>query len=258
MIVIGAGRVGQALHQAALEHEQPLTLLSRSSDDSVLHEAEGEPIFVATRNDELNGVLGRVPPHRHGDLVFPQNGMLRAWLAQHGIRDATRGILLFAVPKRGDPVDAGGTSPFTGPRASAVVSALSSIGVPAEQVSGPAFAEVELEKLLWLCVFGVIGQATGLSVGDLCFKHLEDITALTAELYTIAAPAHDVDPGAAVILDRMITYSRSIPAWQATLKEWTWRNGWLVAEAERLGIDAPLHTHWLERAQSREGQTTRS
>ena len=47
--------------------------------------------------------------------------MLRPWIAEQSLPQVTRGLLFFAVAARGDDLVPGGLSPFTGPRASAVV-----------------------------------------------------------------------------------------------------------------------------------------
>ena len=121
MIIIGGGRVGQALETRAAMRGVPCVVIRRYTGWDALHADDCGPILVATRNDDLDAVVARVPEQRHGDLVFLQNGMLRSWLADHGLADATRGLLFFAVAQRGDDLNPGGDSPFAGPRASAVV-----------------------------------------------------------------------------------------------------------------------------------------
>ena len=121
MIIIGGGRVGQALETRAAMRGVPCVVIRRDTGWDALHADDCGPILVATRNDDLDAVVARVPEQRHGDLVFLQNGMLRSWLADHGLADATRGLLFFAVAQRGDDLNPGGDSPFAGPRASAVV-----------------------------------------------------------------------------------------------------------------------------------------
>src|SRR5690606_13983845 len=94
----------------------------------------GAPILLAVRNDDLDAVLARVPAHRHVDLVFVQNGMLRPWLAARGLSAATRGLLFMAVPRRGAAIEPGGESPFHGPHAQALLDAFRAAALPARVV----------------------------------------------------------------------------------------------------------------------------
>ncbi len=246
--VIGAGRIGGALQARAAQHHRPLTLLGRHDDWQALQAPPGAPILVCTRNDDLPAVLARVPVARHGDLVFVQNGMLRPWLAAHGLADATRGLLFFAVQRRGAPLDLGPPSPFCGPHAAAVVAELSALDVPAEVVDRPTFAAWELEKLLWNCIFGLLCQAHACAVGDVLTAHAAELGALTAELLPVAARALDVPVDAAAVLAGLVAYSAAIADNRAAVKEWPWRNGWFVAEAERQGVALPVHARLCQLA----------
>lgn len=121
--------------------------LRRADAWDALQAHESTPILLAVRNDDLADVLARVPDHRRKDLLFLQNGMLRPWLAENGLQHATRGLIFFAVAKRGDVPRSGGESPLCGPHAAAVAAWLNAIGLPAREVDAAAFASVELEKL---------------------------------------------------------------------------------------------------------------
>ncbi|MCA9660431.1 MAG: hypothetical protein KC486_18955, partial [Myxococcales bacterium] len=147
--IIGAGRVGGTLAELCAERGLPCSLITRDRGWEALAGAAGEPVLVTVRNDDLDGVLERVPAGRRGDLVLIQNGMLRPWITARGLEQVTRGLLFFAVSRRGDRPEPGGSSPFYGPHAAAVVAWLSEIGIPAEVVDAGAFAAIELEKLIW-------------------------------------------------------------------------------------------------------------
>jgi ketopantoate reductase len=241
MIVIGAGRVGQGLQ--ALDPQ--LRLLTRERGWEALDEPAGEPIFVAVRNDDLSAVLERVPEHRHTDLVFTQNGMLRDFLSERGLANATRGLLFFAVAKRGDRPAPGGTSPFWGPRAEAVASWLRDLDLPADAVDAQSFAAVELEKLIWNCAFGLCCQAFELSVGEVVEERSEELRELVAELHRVGEAAMQVSVDFEALYERLCAYSLSISDYRGAVKEWPWRNGWFVQRAESLGIDTPRHLSLL-------------
>lgn len=246
MIVIGQGRVGAAL--LALD-PQGIVPVDRSRGWEALTGSAGAPVLVATRNDALAGVVQKVPAHRQADLVFVQNGMLRPWLVDQGLSGATRGILFFAVQAKGDAPTPGGVSPFYGPQAGAVVAWMQSHGLPAREVSAEDFARVELEKLAWNCIFGVMGQATGLGVGTIVQERASAFESLSAELLGLGARALQVEIDIRATTASMAEYAQSISAYQASVKEWPWRNGWFVQLARADGtFSQSQHADWLERA----------
>ena len=246
--VIGAGRIGGALQARAAQRQRPIAVLGRHDDWRVLDQPPGQPIVVCTRNDDLAGVLARIPQQRRGDLVFVQNGMLRPWLAAHGLADATRGLLFFAVQSRGSPLDLGPPSPFFGRHAVAVVAELEALGILAEVVDGRQFAAWELEKLLWNCVFGLLCQAHACAVGQVLTRHAPEVAALTAELLHVGQSALDLHLDGAAVLQRLVDYSAAIPDNRAAVKEWPWRNGWFVAQAAQQGVALPVHARLCQMA----------
>jgi len=246
MIIIGAGRVGGALaaraSKAGIEH----VLVDRTSGLDAIESSQG-PIFVAVRNDDLDPVLERVPEAAHPRLVFTQNGMLRPWLEERGLAGNTRGLLFFAVPSRGAPLEPGGDSPFVGPQARAVTGWLTSIDVPASEVEPEAFAVTELEKLLWNCCFGLLCEHADAPVGVVVEEQGELFGALADELIQLGMPAFDLsldDASRTAMKERLCAYSRSIPEYRGAVKEWPWRNGWFVEAATTPG----LHERLLEQA----------
>lgn len=246
MVIIGAGRIGGALKRAADDNDEACTLITRTEGWEVLQRDAGHPILVATRNDDLRDVLERVPPFRRDDLVFIQNGALAGWLAEHHLGRCTRGLLFFAVPDRqSEPTPGPDPSPFTGPHAMAVVRFLSRLGLPAQVTDWGRFQAWELEKLCWNSAFGLLCDLHDTDVGGVCDDHLDDLTALVDELRRVGRGAMNVDVPNDWLVDRLVTYSRSISDYRGTVKEWRWRNGWFVAEAVRMGLDTPVHVRML-------------
>ncbi len=246
--LIGAGRIGGALQARALAKRRPVRMLGRHDDWRELDAPAGAPVVVCTRNDDLPAVLARIPAHRHADLVFVQNGMLRPWLAANGLQDATRGLLFFAVQARGAAIDPGPPSPFFGRHAEAVVAELVALDVPAEVVDAAQFAAWELEKLLWNSIFGLLCQAHACTVGAVLTAHRDEIAALNAELLAVGQRALGVKLDSAAVLQRLVDYSAAIPQNRAAVKEWPWRNGWFVAEAARQGVALPEHARLCQMA----------
>jgi len=246
--IIGAGRVGGALASRSAEHGAPCPLITRESGWEVLDAGAGAPILVAVRNDDLAVVFERVPEHRRRDLVLVQNGMLRPWIAERGLDDVTRGLLFFAVPKRGAAVEPGGVSPFSGPHAAAVVAWLSALGLPAEVADPLSFAELELEKLIWNCAFGLLCQVHDAPVGAVVEVHGRELRAVVAEMAHVGAVAMGTELELDPLLGRLCAYSRSIADYQGAVKEWRWRNGWFVDAAIEHGVAMPVHADLLRRA----------
>jgi len=243
--VIGAGRVGAALRQ---RDPQRFALIDRAHGWDRLDGPAGAPILLAVRNDDLDDVLARIPGHRRADLAFVQNGMIRPWLAEHGLAQATRGLLFMAVASRGAPIEPGGESPFTGAHAQTLVEAFTGAKLPATLVDAETFANTELEKLLWNSCFGLLCDAYDCDVGAAVADYHDDLHALVAELLALSGPALGVSLALDPLIDRLAAYSRSIPRYRGAVKEWRWRNGWFVELAHERGLSLPVHDRLLAQA----------
>ncbi|MCO4761890.1 MAG: hypothetical protein KC502_10315 [Myxococcales bacterium] len=241
MIIIGGGRVGQALETRAAMRGVPCALIRRKTGWEALTADGSGPILVATRNDDLAAVLEKVPAARREDLVFLQNGMLRSWLADNGLTGATRGLLFFAVAKRGDDLTPGSESPFSGPRASAVVRWLQRLDVPAIAVADQQFREVELEKLIWNSAFGLLCERYGAPVGTIVARHRDELQDLVDEMNRVGGAHLGVSLELAPLVERLCGFSLGIADYKGAVKEWPWRNGWFVQEALQRGIQTPVH-----------------
>lgn len=248
--VIGAtGRIGDLLVGLAAAQGWQVFPVSRTRDTVGLERTgRRAPIVVCTRNDDLEGLVDRVHPERTRDLVFVQNGMVQPWLAEHGLAGSTQGVLYVAVPKVGDTPVGGGTSVFTGPWAEELAGLLAGGGISAEAVGPEAYAREVAVKLAWICTFGLLGEATGARVGQVATVHSDDVRALCEELQPLLAREPGLDLDATALSERLLAYGRSIPHFPSRLKEWRWRNGWVVSAAAAHGLALPLHTAWLERA----------
>lgn len=230
--IVGAGRVGTFLAEIVPQQ----TLIRRGE---VIPYGNG-PIVVCTRNDDLDAVLKATPEHRQDELIFVQNGMLISWFEQHGLTNVTQALLYFAISKRGDaPVDGGGTI-VTGPKSQEFVDFLANGGINATVVGPLEYKQGMAEKYLWNCIFGLLCQAKGCTVGEVVSKHFSDYDALCNELGVLTAQGLGISlkPG---WVERLAEYSNSISAYRGAVKEWPWRNGWLWSLAH-----SPLHRHWLQ------------
>lgn len=234
--IVGAGRIGEALHRRAVAAGVAGALVRRGQAVGGGHGA----VLVCTRSDDLAAVVAATPAGRRAAMVFTQNGMIRPALA--GLGPVTRGLWFLAVPRLGDDLDPGGVSPFTGPRAAEVVTWLGRIGVPAQEVDDASFASLELEKLLWNTVLGLVCEARGCTVGA---APEEDVLALVRELMPLGEAVLGISEEAEDMVRRLRAYSTSIPQWRGAVREWPWRNGWFVLEARRRGVELPVHESLL-------------
>lgn len=247
--VLGArGRIGHLLCGMTAGPWRPVGI-TRSEDPVGLGQpGPSLPIVVCTRNDDLDGVLASVHPSRVADLVLVQNGTVRGWLDQHGLSGLTRGVLWVAVPKVGDPPVPGGTSVFCGPHAATVAEMMQAHGVDAAAVAPAVFAREEAVKLAWICTVGLVGSATGAKVGEISAEHGEDVAALVRELHPVLAARMGLALSPADLVDRVAAYSARIPHFPARVKEWRWRNGWVLDQARALGLSTALQDAWWARA----------
>lgn len=247
LIVIGRGRIGSLFESLAREADQPCLALGRADLPGPLdQEARGEPLLVCTRNDDLEGLLAYVHPARRADLIFVQNGILGPWLAERGLGDCTRGLLYVAVPKVGAPPEPGGESLLWGPHAERIAALLRGGGIAARATPDEGeLNRATAYKFCWNAIFGLLGSVTGLAVGPLAEGQAEALRALCAEMAPVLETGLGVTLDAADMARHALAYAAQIPAYKATLKEWRWRNGWLVQAAAAQGRALPLHEGWL-------------
>ena len=245
VIVIGAGRVGTALQARSAEINVPCALVGRDRGWEALEAPQGDPVVVAVRNDDLLDVVARVPRPRRSDLVFIQNGAVREHLRENALQRATRGLIYFAVSQPGDPITPGGTSWFSGDHGLAMSRWFGAMGLAAESVDWGRFSFYELQKMCWIAAFGPLCDRHQTPVGAIVSDHRDELQALVAELAAVGRAASGVDVPLPYLVDSLCDYSKTIPDYRASTKEWRWRNGWFVDTARRRGIDIPIQRELL-------------
>lgn len=248
MLLVGAGRIGTALRDAAAAAGDPVGVVSRDRGWELLDGPPDDPILLCVRNDDLDAVIARVPARRRADLVFAQNGALRDYLASRGLAGNTRALLYFAVAARGDGLSPGRTSWTTGPHAAATAHFLLRCGLAAEAVDWARFGGYELEKLAWLVVFGALCDRHGETVGEVAERRVPEVLALTDDVRRVGRVVMNVDLPLDWMVHRLCDYSRSIPTFRASSKEPAWRHGWVLDTAATRGVAIPALRQALERA----------
>ena len=101
-IIIGGGRIGLYLHEINGKKDRLIASRQEAVSDS---DPDG-PIYVCTRNDDLEAIIANTPARRRTYLVFLQNGILTSYLQEKGLQENTQGLIYFAISKKGEkPID---------------------------------------------------------------------------------------------------------------------------------------------------------
>lgn len=245
-VIVGGGRVGNALKEMG---EGDDVILGR--DDPFPDGMEG-PIFVCTRNDDMDGVVQKTPESRREDLVFLQNGMLLPWLRERGLEQNTQALVYFAVAKKGEPPTDGktdmnpeGLTSVWGKWADSFKERLARAELSCHVQGEADFKASMFEKLIWICAFMLVGQKHACTVGEVESNHAEEVSKLVEELMTNVQRFEEVQfqPGT---VDRLMAYSRSVAHFPTAVKEFHWRNGYfynLSQQAVQQGQADPFPTH---------------
>ena len=240
--IVGGGRIGTMLSNIHTHPNYSVRVLRRGQQNLL----EDGPIVVCTRNDDLNGVLEWIPASRHPDLIFIQNGMLMSWFETHGLTSVTTALLYVAVSSVGaNPVD-GQRSVVAGPNAEVFQAFMATLGLECGCISQGSFQVEMVEKFLWNCIFGLLCSVFQTSVGNVVENHRRDVSNLTQELLNVCMTQLSfsmTEIEMTALEERLCTYSRSIFDYQGAVKEWPWRNGWLI----NTNISQPVHVKFLEK-----------
>eukprot|EP00581_Thalassiosira_minuscula_P008271 CAMPEP_0183710070 /NCGR_PEP_ID=MMETSP0737-20130205/5937_1 /TAXON_ID=385413 /ORGANISM="Thalassiosira miniscula, Strain CCMP1093" /LENGTH=302 /DNA_ID=CAMNT_0025938293 /DNA_START=21 /DNA_END=929 /DNA_ORIENTATION=+ len=242
-IVIGGGRIGSLISDGA-------TLLGRNDDLSTSIPADGEgPIFVATRNDVLSGIVDDCPASRRKDLVFLQNGYLDDFLASKGLSANTQSLLYLSVTAKGvQPVDGittvnpEGLTAATGVHAQAFADRLAGLGLKCNVVSAEEYRPAMFEKLIWIATYMLVGTAKDCSsVGQAGSDHAQLVQDIISELVA-AVSAKEGITFAEGTIERLAAYTDVVTDFPCGVKEFEWRNQYFYD----LGDDAcPIHNGLL-------------
>ncbi|MBM75708.1 MAG: hypothetical protein CMK59_09935 [Proteobacteria bacterium] len=230
--IVGAGRVGQNFAKSAPHH----SLIRRG--DSLSDLPKG-PIVLCTRNDDLEGIVDSIQKERHCDLIFVQNGMIEHFLGSRDLLDTTQALLYIAIGKIGDQAVDGEKTVVVGKWSELFCDLMSVCGLKCQSVDRKNYRVQMAEKFLWIASFGVLCDVHGKSVGDVAQEHRSDVDALSEELRGVVARNAGIQIPTG-LCQRLCLYSESIPNYRASVKEWSWRNGWLWEREQ-----SPLHASFL-------------
>lgn len=251
--IVGGGRIGGLLHELNGGIDQ---LITRDSPEKIAAGVEG-PIYVCTRNNDLEKIIEDCPEDRRCDLIFLQNGILTEYLKGKGLEDNTQGLVYFAVSKKGEaPIDGKtdtnpeGLTAVTGKWGNDMAARLAKADLACKVLDKEPWTIAMLEKHIWICAFMAVGsQYEGCTVGGVEGDHNAEVRDIISELAAAASwetgLSFSEDLG-----DRLCAYARSVSHFPTALKEFEWRNGWFaditLKRAGRMMTDlSPKHTSIL-------------
>jgi hypothetical protein len=240
--IIGGGRIGSLLNQG-----DNSILLKRG--DSIPSDNEGTPIFIATRNDSLDGIIADCPENRLKDLVFLQNGYLDSYLEDKGLSDNTQCLLYLSVPALGveavdgiTTVNPEGLTAATGVHAQGLADLLDSLGLKCNVVSAEEYKPAMFEKLIWIATYMLVGTAKECSsVGQAGSDHTELVESVVNELVAAVSAKEGITFKEGT-MSRLAAYTDVVADFPCGVKEFEWRNEYFY----KLGDDAcPTHNSLL-------------
>lgn len=251
-IIVGGGKIGSMLADLGGGKD----VVVRRGDPIPTEPASG-PIYVCTRNNDLEAIVQATPAERREDLVFMQNGMISSFLAKHGLSDNTQVLLYLAVASLGaTPIDGitetnpEGLTTAKGKHSLAFQARLASGNLKCNVKEGAAYDNALFEKHMWICSYMLIGALhPGIKVGEVATDHLDEHKALVAEMASALEDTYGIklEEG---YYDRLAGYAKSVAHYPTAVKEFEWRNGWFydiskAAVAAGKPDPMPLHTAGL-------------
>lgn len=220
------------------------------------------PVYVCTRNDDLEDIILNCPDEKKSDLVFIQNGMLERLLRNHDLGENTKANVYFAVSGIGeDPIDGKtetnpeGLTSVCGKWEGAVSERIQRAGLSCKIVKERDFRRGQLDKLIWICTFNLIGAVHGnINMGEVSDMHVREVTEMSNELAQMVRFTLTVGmmPD---IEKRLLAYGRAVKDFPSGLKEFKWRNGFFydysqLAKRNGFPDPTPMHSDYLEQGKS--------
>ena len=92
---------------------------------------------------------------------------------------------------------------------------------------------------------GLLCEVHDLSVGEVERAYGSTLNGLVQELVEVASAERGGEVNAREIVEGLCAYSRTIPSFRASVKEWDWRDGWFVRAARKHQLATPIHHNLL-------------
>lgn len=201
VVLLGIGEMGGVFARALLRSGSPVFPVRRHDDLGTAAAAVPSPslVLVTVGEDDLDPVLSNMPAPWRSRVGLIQNELLpRSW-EPHGISDPTVGAVWFEK-KAGRPVTVIIPSPFAGPAAGMLASALVSIGIAAFEVDRGDLLSHLIAKNCYILTANIAGLRVGGNVGALWNQHRRLADAIVEDVLVI----QEALVGAAVDRERAI------------------------------------------------------
>jgi ketopantoate reductase len=240
--VIGMGEVGGRL-AGALERAgcEVLPVRRGSGWDEAVDPADPATRIVAVREEDLAGVLDRLPSSLRPRTVLVQNGFLEA---VHGELEVGRGLIWFT--SKGEFFRELCPSIFHGPQASELVDALRRGGLSVERAGGgERFLREMIVKGIWNGVVGLPLAVHGVDLASYLDDHDDELRALVAESAAAAGAAYGVELAPREALEKIRRTTTELGWVKGGAKALPWRNGAIVRFGRRHGIPTPVNDRLL-------------
>ena len=188
--VIGMGEVGRRLKAALTTAGFTVVEVTRSEGWDRAAGGEVGLRVVCVREQVLEEVLGRLDGVPDQQIVLVQNGWIRPLLESRP--HITRGLIWFTA--KGEFFRVLRSSPFCGPAATTVASALSSSGIAAHVVEAAEFAGLDAEKMGFNCLVGLPLAVHHVSLGEYLEHYRDEARAVFDESARVCAAAAGAQP----------------------------------------------------------------
>ena len=173
VIVIGLGEMGSVFARAILKLGHPVYPVSRNTDMKALSKEIPNPFMVlnSVGESDLQISLENIPAAWHNCIALLQNELLPRDWESHPFTDPTI-ISVWFEKKKGQDSKVLIPSPCFGPKASLLVDALATLGIPAVEVDSSEEMENELLiKNVYILTTNISGLITKGNVEDLWGNH---------------------------------------------------------------------------------------
>lgn len=197
VIVIGMGEMGSVFARAILKLGHPVYPVLRDTNINELAELIPQPelVLVAVGEADLQSTLQTIPATWHNKMGLLQNELLpKDWLPHNF--DQPTVVSVWFEKKKGQDSKVLIASPCFGPKASLLVDALATLGIPAHDVASLDNMEQELLiKNVYILTTNISGLITKGNVEDLWNNHNELAREVANEVMDIQATlvGHELD-----------------------------------------------------------------
>lgn len=237
-MVVGLGEVGRRFASAFESAGVAVTPVTRAAGwEHATDASDPAPRIVCVREEQLAGVLGRLPAATRPRTVLIQNGFLEV---VHGDLGAvTRGVIYFTA--KGEFFKTLAPSPFHGALAEPIAGALDRGGIAARAIPDrDAFVAAMIAKCVWNCVVGLPLHVHQIDLATYLGEHRDELMALADECARTAAAEYGVEIDVASGIAQLVATTRELGWMRGGAKAMAWRNGAVAEMGRKHGIATPV------------------